>query len=118
MHVVLSARAYVLLDVEHGQSAKVVRALRGWPGVIMADVIEGPSDVIMVVEAHGRRRLAELTVKALSSIEHMTGDLKVLPVPANDTDKSRNRMTTNCSTGERRQQMEQRGKQVYKKKKV
>jgi len=100
----LSARVYVLLDVVHGKSAEVVRALQGKPGVIMADIIEGPPDVVMVIEARGRRRLAELTVEILTSIEHMTGDLKVLPVSANGRGyvsirtarayKVRNRMTS------------------------
>jgi hypothetical protein len=40
----------------HGKSAEVVRALRGRRGVIMADVIEGLPNVVMVVKARGRRR--------------------------------------------------------------
>lgn len=106
----MSARVYVLLDVEQGKSAKVVRALRGQPGVIMADVIEGPPDVVMVVEAQGRRRLAELTVNALSSIESMTKDLQLLPVTADGNGfvsmtfahvpESRNRMMS-FRTGEK-----------------
>jgi hypothetical protein len=69
--------------VEQGESGKVVRMLRDQPGVTMVDVIEGPPDVVMVVEARGLRRLAELTVKALGCIENMTTDLQLLPVTAN-----------------------------------
>ena len=109
----MSARAYVLLDVVQGDPAEVVRALRGRTGVIMADVIEGPPDVVMVVEARGRHRLAELTIEALSAVENMTGDLKLLPVSANGSryghitatraDKSRNRMAS-YGTGEKRRE--------------
>ncbi len=81
----MSARVYVLLDVAQGELAKVMRTLRDKPGVIMADIVEGPPDIVMVVEAHQRRRLAELTIEALSSIEGMTENLQLLPVTANRT---------------------------------
>ncbi len=98
----MSARAYVLLSVVQGKTTRVVRMLRNRPGVVMADVIEGPPDIVMVIEAQGRRRLAQLTVEALSSVENMTGDMQLLPVAANGrgyipmtaakAGKSRNRM--------------------------
>ncbi len=81
----MSARVYVLLDVAQGELAKVMRTLRDKPGVIMADIVEGPPDIVMVVEARQRRRLAELTVEALSSIEGMTENLQLLPVTANSS---------------------------------
>lgn len=77
---VMSARVYVLVDVLQGELAEVVRTLRGRPGVAMIDVVEGPPDIIMVVEARGRRRLADLTIKAISSIESMTKALQLLLV--------------------------------------
>ncbi len=77
-----SARVYVLLDVAQGKLAEAVRTLRDRPGVIMVDSVEGPPDIVMVVEAHQRRRLAELTVEALSSIESVTENLQLLPVTA------------------------------------
>jgi hypothetical protein len=76
----MNARVYVLLDVVQEELAEVALTLRGRPGVAMLDVVEGPPDIIMVVEAHGRRRLADLTINAISSIENMTKDLKLLPV--------------------------------------
>jgi hypothetical protein len=79
----MSARAYVLLNVVRGEVVEAVQTLRGRPGVIVADVIEGPPDIVMVIEARGRRRLADLTVEALSSVENITGDLQLLPVAAN-----------------------------------
>ncbi len=81
----MSARVYVLLDVAQGELASVVRTLRDRPGVIMADIVEGPPNIVMVVEAHRRRRLAELTVEALGSIEGVTENLQLLPVIANRT---------------------------------
>ncbi len=76
----MGTRVYVLLDVVQEELAEVAKTLRGKPGVAMVDVVEGPPDIIMVVEARGRRRLADLTIKAISSIENATKELKLLPV--------------------------------------
>ena len=72
-------RVYVLLDIVKGRSGSVVSILRSKPGVVMADIVEPQSDVIMVVEAEGRERLAELTTKALASIEQATVDVHLMP---------------------------------------
>ena len=50
------------------------------PGVKMVDLLEGPPDVIVMLQARSRLELAELTNQALVSVESMTEDLKVLPV--------------------------------------
>lgn len=76
----MSDRVYVLLDVVKGKSAQVVRALRNKHGVVMADVLEGLDEVMMVAEAPERHRLAELTIKALISVESMTGKVQLLPI--------------------------------------
>jgi hypothetical protein len=74
----MSAKAYVLLNVVH-EKQQVVRALRGKPGVLMVDVVEGPPDVVVVLGARGRQRLAKLTIEALASVETMTEGLQLLP---------------------------------------
>ena len=66
----MNAKVYVLLRVKEGKA-----------GVRLLDVLEGPPDVIMMVQAHERRRLAELTVAALASVEDITEDLQLLPTP-------------------------------------
>jgi uncharacterized protein (DUF2384 family) len=75
----MSAKAYVLLNVVHEKQQQVVRALRGKPGVLMVDVVEGPPDVVVVLGARGRQRLAKLTIEALASVETMTEGLQLLP---------------------------------------
>jgi len=75
----MSAKAYVLLNVVHEKQQQVVRALRGKPGVLMVDVLEGPPDVIVVLGARDRQKLAELTVQALALVEAMTEELQLLP---------------------------------------
>jgi hypothetical protein len=75
----MSAKAYVLLNVVHEKQEQVVRALRGKPGVLMVDVVEGPPDVVVVVGARSRQRLAKLAIQALASVETMTEGLQLLP---------------------------------------
>lgn len=72
-------RVYVLLDVAKGKAEDVARSLEGKRGVTMVDVLENPFGVMIVIEASGRRSLAELTVEALASVETMTDGLVVLP---------------------------------------
>ena len=62
-------RAYMLLEVSDGKLESVVRALRSMAGIASLDILEGPPDVIMTIEAPGRKRLAELTVQALAAVE-------------------------------------------------
>jgi len=82
----MSARAYVLLDIKEGKSKQVAKVLQDKPGIVIADLLEGPPDVIMVVEASDRQKLAELTVQALAVVENMTENFRLLPaVPGLNT---------------------------------
>jgi hypothetical protein len=75
-----SARAYVLLRLAKGDPNRVAQSLRHKLGVLMADPLEGPPDVIVVVDAPGRQELADLTVQALSSVENMIENVRLLPI--------------------------------------
>jgi len=75
----MSARAYVLLQVAQGKSNLVANVLRRKNGVRVVDVLEGPPDLMVLVEAAERQKLAELTVRALAEVEPLTENLQVLP---------------------------------------
>ena len=75
----MSDRAYILLHVTRGKSGLAARVLRGQDGVRVMDVLEGPPDLMLMIEAAGRQELAELTIQALASVEPMTEGLQVLP---------------------------------------
>ena len=77
----MNAKVYVLLCVKEGKSEQAVETLRNKAGVRLLDTLEGPPDVIMMMQARERRRLAELTVEALASVEDITEDLQLLPTP-------------------------------------
>ncbi|MBA7675918.1 hypothetical protein ES703_84157 [subsurface metagenome] len=48
--IAVSAKAFVLIEAEIGKSHEVVAALRKIEGVITADPVTGPYDVIAVVD--------------------------------------------------------------------
>lgn len=75
----MSTKAYVLLDINKGSSEAVVKVLRGKPGVVMADAVEGPPDVVIVMKAPNRERLAKLTNRALTLVEIMTEHVHLVP---------------------------------------
>jgi hypothetical protein len=75
----MSPRVYVILDVTAGKAGWVAQTLRRQPGVLLADEIEELPHVVVVLEAPSRQKLAESTIKALSSVEPATEDVQLLP---------------------------------------
>ena len=47
---------------------------------MVADLLEGPPDVVMLIRATERQELAKLAIDALLSVESLTEDVKCLPV--------------------------------------
>ena len=76
----MGERVYALLDIVDGKTEQVAKVLRESPGVVIADAVEGPPDVVIVVEAPEREQLAKLTIGALASVETMTENVCLLPV--------------------------------------
>jgi len=72
-------RVYILLDIVDRKAEQVTKVLRGNPGVVMVDALEGSPDVIIVMEAVERQQLAKLTIQALASVETMTEHICLLP---------------------------------------
>ena len=79
----MSVRVYMLVDVSEGKSLQVAKMLHGQRGVVIIDVVEGPPDVILMIEASNRQKLAERTIETMASVECWTENVKLLPVIAN-----------------------------------
>lgn len=75
----MGTKVYVLLDVIEGKLEQVVQTLPGKPGVVEVDLLEGSPNVMVVVEAPERKKLAEWTIQALASVEKMTEGVQLLP---------------------------------------
>jgi len=65
----MKRRAYVLIDAEKGQSSSVVIALTQKHGVLAADVVWGPHDVVAIVEADDIDKLMHLVQSDISLID-------------------------------------------------
>ena len=76
----MSEGVYILIDVTEGKAGQVAETLRGQPGVKMIDLLEGPPDVVVILQARSRQKLAELTNRALALVENITEGIQVLPV--------------------------------------
>jgi hypothetical protein len=76
----MNLRAYIFMDVAHGAASDVLRMLKGKPSIASVDCVEGPPDVIVVVEAEEPQRLAEVAVNALTSVAHLTNSVQCSPV--------------------------------------
>ena len=73
-------RVYVILDILEGKHSEAVQRLQASPGVRWVDVLEGQWDIITAIEASNRPRLAQLLVRAISSVETITEDIQLLPI--------------------------------------
>ena len=64
--------AYVLIQTEVGKAADVTRSARTIEGVITADDVTGPYDVIAQAEASTVDQLGRLVVSEIQRIEGIT----------------------------------------------
>lgn len=74
------ARAYVMLHTVQGCSGDVVGTLLKNRHVLSVDMVEGLPDIVAILEAPSRTKLAAALVKALSTIEVMIDGVDLLPV--------------------------------------
>ena len=72
-------KVYILLDVMDGKVEQVVHVLQETPGVLMVDALEGPPDIVVLIEAPEREQLTKWTIDALASVEMLTEQVRLLP---------------------------------------
>ncbi len=70
--VVMSDRAYVLIQVQPGQTSSVVRALKEIKQVKTVDPCWGKPDIITVVEVSDQDALTQLVLSRIHAIEGVT----------------------------------------------
>ena len=76
----MTAKVYVLLTIMQDKITRAAGILRRYNGVVMVAVLEGIPNVVMILQASKRKRLAEKTIAAIVAVENMTEDLQLLPV--------------------------------------
>ena len=68
----MSVKAYVLIQTEVGKAADVARQVAGIEGVVAAEDVTGPYDVIVRAEAPSVDDLGRLVVSQIQLIEGIT----------------------------------------------
>lgn len=71
----MSVRAYVLIQTEVGHAAAVAAQIAEVDGVVSADDVTGPYDVIAITEAASVDDLGKMVVSKVQMIEGITRTL-------------------------------------------
>lgn len=71
----MSVSAYVLIQTEVGKAADVAEEIRGIGGVVSADDVTGPYDVIARAEAGSMDDLGKMVVSRVQMINGITRTL-------------------------------------------
>lgn len=71
----MAVSAYVLIQTEVGKAADVARKARDLPGVVSAEDVTGPYDVILRADAASVDELGRMVVSRLQMIEGITRTL-------------------------------------------
>lgn len=71
----MAVTAYILIQTEVGKASSVVEAIRGLPGVMEADDVTGPYDVIVKADAETMDDLGKMVVSQVQLIDGITRTL-------------------------------------------
>ena len=74
----MAVSAYILIQTEVGKAASVATEVREIPGVIAADDVTGPYDIVVRVEAASMDELGRLVV---SRVQMLSGITKTTTMP-------------------------------------
>jgi DNA-binding Lrp family transcriptional regulator len=79
----MAAKAYVLISTATGKTEGVVQALRTMPGVMGADLVTGPYDVVAIVQGGDANAVGKLILNEIRGLPGISGTLTCLAI---DTD--------------------------------
>lgn len=68
---VMTAKAYVLIECVSGQAQNVAKSMRSKTGVLAADVITGPYDVIANIQAGDTEALSRMVLIDISGAPYV-----------------------------------------------
>ncbi len=71
----MAVSAYILIQTEVGKASAVVDSCRGLPGVVQADDVTGPYDVILRAEAASIDELGRMVVSQVQLVDGITRTL-------------------------------------------
>jgi DNA-binding Lrp family transcriptional regulator len=68
----MAVSAYLLIQTEVGKAAAVCSAIRGIDGVVSAESVTGPFDIIVRSEASGMDDLGRMVVSRIQAVDGIT----------------------------------------------
>jgi len=71
----VTVSSYILIQTEVGKASDVVAAVRSLPGVVQADDVTGPYDVILRAEAASIDELGRMVVSQIQLVDGITRTL-------------------------------------------
>ncbi|MGH2731671.1 MAG: Lrp/AsnC family transcriptional regulator [Actinomycetota bacterium] len=71
----MAVQAYILIQTEVGKAAQVAKEVKDIPGVIAAEDVTGPYDVIVQAESRTVDDLGKLVVARIQAVEGITRTL-------------------------------------------
>jgi DNA-binding Lrp family transcriptional regulator len=71
----MAVSAYILIQTEVGKASYVVEEIRALPGIVGADDVTGPYDVIVKAEAETMDELGKMVVSQVQLVEGITRTL-------------------------------------------
>ena len=71
----MTVSAYILIQTEVGKAAQVAEEVRGIQGVVSADYVTGPYDVVAKAESETVDDLGKMVVSRVQMIEGITRTL-------------------------------------------
>jgi DNA-binding Lrp family transcriptional regulator len=71
----MAVSAYILIQTEVGKASKVVEEIRKLSGVVEADDVTGPYDVVVKAEAETMDELGKMVVSQVQLVEGITRTL-------------------------------------------
>jgi DNA-binding Lrp family transcriptional regulator len=71
----MAVAAYILIQTEVGRASSVANAVRAISGVVAADDVTGPYDVIVRAEASTMDDLGKMVVSQIQAVEGITRTL-------------------------------------------
>ena len=89
-------RAYVLLHTKKYHCKEAAEILERQSGVTTVDLVEGPPDIVLIMEASRRLALASKLIDAMSSVENLIDGVELLP--ASNRGRSRQKILSGTVT--------------------
>ena len=71
----MTVSAYVLIQTEMDKARQVAESIRGIPGVVSAEIMTGPYDVIAKAESGTMDELGRMVVSQIQMVEGITRTL-------------------------------------------